>query len=121
MLLCIVPLTVSTEVTTFNIHSLLYATCFMHIISINPRNKFTKQALLLSAFAAEETKAYLADAIQKLKGKKLTHKPKCVSFSSTCKHLITTLLCPQYFIVLSFSKVNILIINLNVFTDHADL
>ena len=72
-------------------------------------------------FAAEETKAYLADAIQKLKGKKLTHKPKCVSFLSTCKHLITTLLCPQYFIVLSFIKENILIINLNVFTDHADL
>lgn len=72
-------------------------------------------------FAAEETKAYLADAIQKLKGKNLTYKPVCVSFSSTCKHLMTTLLCTQYFIVLSFNKVNVLIINLNVFTDHADL
>ena len=34
MLLCIIPLTVSTEVTTFNIHSLLYVMCFMHIISM---------------------------------------------------------------------------------------
>ena len=42
-------------------------------------------------FAGEETKAYLANVIQKLKGKTPTHKPKCVSFSSTCKLLITTL------------------------------